>query len=109
MSANSLYRIGFYNKDEEYYEIYAKNVADADNLMGFVCISGIVFGETSNVVVDPAEERLAREFADVDCFYVSNYSIVRIDQVKKRGQAKIQPLKRPSSPHNVSRLPLSDK
>ena len=41
----------------------------------------------STVVVDPTEEKLQTEFAGVDATHIPMHSIVRIDQVAKRGAA----------------------
>lgn len=73
------------------YELYAKRVGQA-NLYGFIEIEGLVFGEKSTVVVDPAEERLKAEFDGVHLTHVPIHAVVRIDEVEKQGTAKIVPL-----------------
>jgi len=70
------------------YELYARKVGQAD-IYGFVEIEGLLFGERSSVVVDPAEEALRKEFSGVKKIMVPFQSIHRIDQVEKEGQAKI--------------------
>ena len=87
MNAKRLYRIAFLNGGK-LYEIYARSVAQGD-LYGFIEISDIVFGEKSALVVDPAEERLKTEFAEVRRSYVPLHSVVRIDEVDKQGTARI--------------------
>jgi hypothetical protein len=47
------------------YEIYARRVSHGA-IFGFVEVEGLLFGERSSVVVDPAEERLQAEFAGVE-------------------------------------------
>ncbi len=70
------------------YEIYAKHISQS-NIFGFIEIEELVFGKAGSVVVDPSEERLRNEFSDVKRFYVPLHSVLRIDEVEKRGVAKI--------------------
>ena len=58
-------------------------------MYGFVIVEDIVFGEKSAIVVDPAEEKLRNEFEGVNRSFIPMHEIIRIDQVKKRGTAKI--------------------
>ena len=82
-----IYRITFHNQGK-IYEIYAKTVHQS-GLFGFIEIEQIVFGEKTSVVVDPSEENLKSEFADVTRTYIPMHSVVRIDEVEKMGQSKI--------------------
>ncbi|MEQ8800081.1 MAG: DUF1820 family protein [Phycisphaerales bacterium] len=82
-----LYRVTFFNQGH-IYEVYAKSVLQG-GLYGFVEIEQLVFGERSELVVDPAEEKLASEFADVIRSYIPMHAVVRIDEVRKRGAAKV--------------------
>ena len=43
------------------YEVYAKHVYQSD-MYGFIEIEAFVFGERSQMIVDPAEERLKNEY-----------------------------------------------
>ncbi len=92
MSDNLLYRVVFVNQ-QQVYELYAKRVYQAE-LFGFVVIEDFVFGENSGIVIDPGEERLKTEFENIKRSYVPMHEIVRIDQVERRGTAKIIPLER---------------
>jgi len=92
MSENLIYRVVFINQ-QQVYELYAKRVYQAD-LFGFVVIEDFVFGESSPIVIDPAEEKLKNEFENIKRSYVPMHEIVRIDQVERRGTAKIIPLDR---------------
>ncbi len=83
----TLYRVSFINS-KQVYEVYARSVAPSD-LVGFVEIEELVFGERSSVVVDPSEEKLANEFANVERSHVPMHSVIRIDEVTQRGSAKI--------------------
>jgi hypothetical protein len=82
-----LYKIMFVNQGKV-YELYAKNVDQAD-LYGFVMIEDITFGASSGVVIDPSEERLRSEFEAVRRSYIPVHAVIRIDQVKQQGSAKI--------------------
>jgi len=70
------------------YEVYARKVSHG-GLLGFVEIEQLVFGEKTTLLVDPSEEKLKAEFANVDRTYVPVQAIVRIDQVSKQGPARI--------------------
>ncbi len=88
MSAKQrLYRVTFMNQGQV-YEIYAREVSHG-GMLGFVEIGKLVFGEKTTVVVDTSEEKLKDEFADVERFYVPVHAVVRIDEVSKRGPARI--------------------
>jgi len=84
-----LYRVAFFNQGEV-YEVFARSVSQGA-LFGFVEIEQLVFGERSSVVIDPAEEKLASEFADVERFHVPMHSVIRIDEVTRRGTARVTP------------------
>ena len=82
-----LYRVRFVNRDE-LYELYARRVVQGE-LYGFVTVEQLVFDTATTVVVDPHEERLKREFAGVTRTMVPMHAVVRIDEVEKRGPARI--------------------
>jgi hypothetical protein len=83
----TVYRVVFLN-DGKVYELYARSVAQS-NLIAFVEVEGLLFGERTQVVVDPTEEKLRTEFANVDRTFIPMHAVVRIDQVAKRGTARI--------------------
>ncbi len=56
MSLNAVYKVIFLNQGEV-YEMYAKQVYQSD-LWGFLEVEEFVFGERSQMIVDPAEEKL---------------------------------------------------
>jgi len=82
-----IFRISFINQGQV-YQLHAETAKQAD-IYGFVRISGLIFGETSSVVVDPAEEKLKSEFAGVNEVMIPMHSVIRIDQVEKQGKNKI--------------------
>ena len=96
MTDNQIYKIVFMNQDQV-FEIYAKHVFQGD-LYGFVVVEDIIFGETSSIVVDPSEEKLKAEFSGVKRSFVPMHEVIRIDQVERRGTAKILPLPNNAKP-----------
>lgn len=102
-SKKSIYRVRFINQNTV-YEIYARHVSECE-LLGFVEIEQIIFGETTSVVVDPSEERLKAEFNDVKCTYIPMHSIVRIDRVEKEGISKVIPIATNGDVNNISAFP----
>jgi len=60
-------------------------------MYGFIVVEDLVFGENASIVVDPSEEKLKTEFANVKRFFVPTHNIVRIDEVDKEGISKITP------------------
>jgi len=85
-----VYKVMFANAGKV-YEIYARGVSHG-SLFGFVEVEGLLFGEKSTIVVDPSEEVLQREFEGVERTFIPLHSVVRIDQVQKRGTASIHAL-----------------
>lgn len=89
MSDKTIYKIVFLNNDE-IYELYAHYVGQSD-IFGFIEVEELVFGEKSELVVDPTEERLESEYANVTRTHIPLHSVLRIDEVEKRGASKIIP------------------
>ena len=87
MSNQPIYRITFFNQ-QEVYEIYAQHVFQSD-LWGFLEVEEFIFGERSQMIVDPAEEKLKNEFSGVKRSFIPMQSVVRIDEVEKEGAGKI--------------------
>ena len=81
------FKISYFNYNSV-YEIYAKEVYQSD-MYGFIVIEDLVFGENTSLVVDPSEEKLKTEFANVKRFFVPSHNIIRIDEVDKEGVSKI--------------------
>lgn len=87
MNIKKTYKVIFYN-NEDVYEIYASHVYPSD-LYGFVELEQLLFGEKSQLLVDPGEERLKSEFAGVKRTYIPMNAIIRIDEVEQEGAAKV--------------------
>lgn len=91
MSQSSiLYRVEFVSGSER-YEVYVKELLSS-SIFGFVEIADFVWDTHTGIVLDPSHEKLKDEFADVERTYVPMHNVLRIDQVKKQGTAKITPL-----------------
>ncbi len=100
MSKNTLYKVVFMSQGQV-YEVYARSVAHGD-LLGFITIEELVFGEKTTLVVDPSEEKIKSEFEHVTRTYLPMHSIIRIDEVDKRGTAKISKVEG----GNVAQFPM---
>jgi hypothetical protein len=101
MASSHIFKIMFVNQGKV-YEVYARKVSQG-RLFGFIEVEELVFGERSTVVLDPGEERIKSEFTGVKCTMLPMHSILRIDEVRKQGQAKITALEG----GNVSAFPMS--
>ncbi|MCK5768923.1 DUF1820 family protein [Algiphilus sp.] len=102
MPQQHLYRVSFVQQGK-LYEIYAREVSHSA-MMGFVEVGKLVFGEKTQVVIDPSEEKLQAEFEGVERFFVPVHQVVRIDQVQHRGKARISDAQGESG--KVTTLPM---
>lgn len=90
-SEKPLYRVAFVNQDKV-YELYVRHVCQSD-LWGFIELEDFVFGNRSELLVDPGEEKLRQQFAGVQRSHVPMNAIVRIDEVREEGSARISDAK----------------
>jgi len=81
------FRIQFHNNNR-IYELYAHEVGQSQ-MAGFIEIGEIIFGEHSKLLIDPAEEKLKSEFADVKHSYIPHFAVIRIDEVERSGKNRI--------------------
>ena len=86
-SKKKLYKITFSNQGK-LYELYANEVSNS-NLLGFIEIESLVFGEKTSLVLDPSEEKIKTEFEGVKRTYVPMHSVLRIDEVDEQGVSKV--------------------
>ena len=101
----SIFRVIF-TQQGKIYEVYANYISE-EGLMGFIEIDELIFAEDT-MVVDPAEERVKTEFKGVKRFYVPMHAIARIDEVSKKGTAKIKDISSKSKKeNNISHFPGS--
>jgi hypothetical protein len=91
MAVKPVYRVIFLNQSQV-YELFASAIYQSE-MYGFIEVEEFVFGERSQVLIDPAEEKLKQEFAGVKRSYIPMHAIVRIDEVEKEGPAKISEVK----------------
>ncbi len=83
-----LYRIAFLNHGKV-YELFCNGVCSS-GLLGFVEVTGLVFAEKDSLVVDPTEEKMRDEFDGVEVLHLPMHSVLRVEQVRKKGQAVIR-------------------
>lgn len=83
----STFRIQFHNNNK-IYELYAHQVSQSQ-MAGFIEIGEIIFGEQSKLLIDPAEEKLKLEFANVKHSYIPHFAVIRIDEVERSGKNRI--------------------
>ncbi len=105
MSEKTLYKVVFINNGKV-FEIYAQYVDQAE-IFGFIEVVGLVFGETTSIVVDPSEEKLKDEFKNVERTLIPQQAVVRIDEVTRQGISKIHATDKDSS--NVTAFPTFDR
>ena len=86
--SRSLYKVTFLNHGR-IYELYAHRVSSG-SLWVFTEVADLVFDVHDGLVVDPTEERLREEFAGTRVLHLPMQSIVRIEEVEKKGQSAIR-------------------
>jgi hypothetical protein len=84
----TLYKVTFHNHGK-IYELYARRV-NSGALWGFIEVADLVFDVHEGLVIDPTEERLRDEFADTRVLHLPMQSVVRIEEVEKKGQSAIR-------------------
>jgi len=103
MPSTPIYKVMFINQNQV-YEVYARQIFQSE-LYGFIEIEEFVFGERTQVIVDPAEEKLKNEFAGVKRSFIPMHAVIRIDEVEKEGVSKISE----SSGGNVHAFPMAGR
>ncbi len=96
-----IYKVIFHNQGQV-FEVYARQVRQSE-LWGFLELETLVFGERSQLVVDPGEERLKAQFEGVLRSFVPQHAVIRIDEVERLGTARISEAK---GGGNVTQFPL---
>lgn len=86
--AKPLYKVTFLSHGR-IYELYARRV-DSSSLWGFTEVAELVFDVHDGVVVDPTEERLRDEFGNTKVLHLPMQSVLRIEEVEKKGQSVIR-------------------
>ena len=88
MTEEKLYRIAFLNHGKV-YELFCSGVCSS-GLYGFVEVSGLIFDDKDSLVIDPTEEKMRDEFDGVEILHLPMHSVLRVEQVRKKGQAVIR-------------------
>ncbi|WP_165680594.1 DUF1820 family protein [Metapseudomonas otitidis] len=102
-----IFKVIFLNQGQV-YEIYARQIFQSE-LWGFLEIEELVFGERSQLVVDPSEEKLKAQFEGVVRSFVPMHAIIRIDEVERLGTAKISEAKGTGNVMPFPMPPMPDK
>ncbi|TGD74289.1 DUF1820 family protein [Mangrovimicrobium sediminis] len=103
MPAQPVYKVIFQN-GSQVFEVFARQIYQSD-MWGFIEIEEFIFGERSQILVDPSEEKLKNEFGGVIRSYIPLQSIIRIDEVDKEGAARVSDVK-PAPGSNIASFPL---
>jgi hypothetical protein len=88
MADNTLYKIIFLNQGKV-YELYSQGVSSS-GLWGFIEVSDLVFETGEGLVVDPTEEKMRQEFETAKVLHLPIQSVLRVEEVEKRGQCLIR-------------------
>lgn len=89
MRKKKLYKITFLSQGKS-IQLHAQHVASSA-LWGFTEVGELVFeAPGEGLVVDPTEERLREEFKDTTVLHLPIQSIVRVEEVERRGTLAIR-------------------
>jgi hypothetical protein len=91
MATKPVYKVIFLNQTQV-YEVFCTAIYQSE-MYGFIEVEEFVFGERSQLLVEPAEEKLKNEFAGVKRSYIPMHAIIRIDEVEKEGAVKVTEVK----------------
>ena len=105
MMAKPLYKVIFLNHGKV-YELYARKVTSS-TLWGFTEVAELVFDVHDGLVVDPTEERLRDEFGTARVLHLPMQSIIRIEEVEKKGKSAIRDAE--TGENVVTQFPLPAK
>jgi len=88
MAEKRLYKIIFLNGGKV-YELFSEGVTSS-GLWGFIEVSGLVFDTSDGLVIDPTEEKMRDEFKSARVLHLPIQSVLRVEEVEKRGQCRIR-------------------
>ncbi len=100
MNDSILYKVIFINRSKV-YELYARDVFSSE-IYGFIYVAELVFDQNQTIVIDPAEEKIRDEFANVNVLHLPVQSVIRIEEVKEKQSCKIRDIK---NGENISQFP----
>ena len=104
MPTQPVYKVIFQN-GSQVFEVFARQIYQSD-MWGFIEVEEFVFGERSQILVDPSEEKLKNEFSGVTRSYIPLQAVIRIDEVDKEGAVKVSDVKSSES-GNITSFPFS--
>lgn len=103
MRNKKLYKVTFLHLGKS-YELYARHVASS-SLWGFTEVGELVFEPAGEgLLVDPTEERLRDEFKDTRVLHLPMQSVIRIEEVDRKGTLAIRDV---SDGQKVTPFPLT--
>lgn len=102
MADKTLFRVVFLNHGKV-WELYCRGVVSS-GLWGFVELSGIEFDSQDALVIDPVEEKMRAELGDVEVLHLPMHSVLRVAQVRRKGQSVIRDRE---SGEKITPFPLS--
>lgn len=102
-----IFKVTFHNQGKV-YELFASSVGQGD-LLGFVEVEGLLFGERSALIIDATEEGLRTEFEGVRRLWVPMHAVVRIDEVEKVGTPRTLAPDGPGGQMSVLPMPVSSR
>ncbi len=75
-----LFKIKFIDDKKEVKTIHS-NKLNPSSFLGLIEISEIVFMETSDILITPDDDKIRKEFKDVERTFLPINSIIRIDEI----------------------------
>jgi hypothetical protein len=70
-------------------ELYARLVTQS-GIFGFIEVEDLLFGQKSELVLDPSEEALRSEYGAAKRLHLPLHAILRIEEVEKEGSARVR-------------------
>jgi hypothetical protein len=88
----SIYKVVFQAQVQgqaQVVELYARLVTQS-GIFGFIELEDLLFGQKSELVVDPSEEALRSEYGTARRLHLPLHAILRIEEVEKEGSARVR-------------------
>jgi hypothetical protein len=95
----TVFRVIFLQEDKV-YEVYARYLSE-ESLMGFIEIEELLF-------TDAEEEKIKSEFQEVKRSYIPIHHVLRIDEVVKKGSAKVKQVEKKGNVHHLAKFRPTD-
>lgn len=75
-----LFKVTFTNEKHEAMQLYAEDVNSAE-MLGFIEASGLVFIDSSDLIINPEDDKLKKLFKDTSRVLFPINSVVRVEEV----------------------------